>query len=81
MRLGRWHVKREGTESRRASERVAPGGRGSWLTCSRWVFGGVNGDRFDGSNDTPQLTTDAIGPGNRDFSLSFPYLEPALTIE
>ena len=45
------------------------------------IFGGVNGDRFDGSNDTPQLTTDAIGPGNRDFSLSFPYLEPALTLD
>lgn len=45
------------------------------------IFGGVNGNRFDGSNDTPQLTTDAIGPGNRDFSLSFPYLEPALTLD
>ena len=47
----------------------------------RLIFGGANGDRFDGNNSTPQLTTDGVGPGNRDFSLPFPYLEPALTIE
>jgi hypothetical protein len=47
----------------------------------RLIFGGTDGDRFDGNNNTPQLTTDGVGPGNRDFSLPFPYLEPALTIE
>ncbi|MFT4802071.1 MAG: hypothetical protein ACI93N_001846, partial [Flavobacteriaceae bacterium] len=28
------------------------------------MFGGTNGTRFDGNNDTPQLTTDAVGPGD-----------------
>ncbi|MFT4802594.1 MAG: hypothetical protein ACI93N_002374, partial [Flavobacteriaceae bacterium] len=45
------------------------------------MFGGTNGTRFDGNNDTPQLTTDAVGPGDRDFTLSFPYLEAPLLIE
>jgi hypothetical protein len=46
------------------------------------MFGGSDGTRFDGSDtngdgnpDTPQLTSDGVGPGDRDFSLSFPYLE------
>lgn len=39
------------------------------------TFGGVNGSRFDGNNDTPQLTSDGVGPGDRDFGLPFPYLE------
>jgi len=42
------------------------------------LFGGTNGTRFDGNNDTPQLTTDAVEAGDRDFSLSFPYLEAPL---
>lgn len=45
------------------------------------MFGGGDGIRFDGNNDTPQLTTDAVGPGDRDFTLSFPYLETPLLIE
>tara|TARA_R110000787_G_scaffold86285_2_gene183980 strand:+ start:19621 stop:20349 length:729 start_codon:yes stop_codon:yes gene_type:complete len=45
------------------------------------MFGGADGTRFDGNNDTPQLTTDAVGPGDRDFSLSFPYLETPLLVE
>ena len=45
------------------------------------MFGGVDGTRFDGNNDTPQLTTDAVGPGDRDYTLSFPYLENPLLIE
>jgi len=43
------------------------------------MFGGENGTRFDGNNDTPQLTTDGVDAGNRDFSLPFPYLEVPLT--
>ena len=39
------------------------------------MFGGTNGDRFDGNNGTPQLTSDGVGPGDRDFTLPFPYLE------
>lgn len=42
------------------------------------LFGGIDGTRFDGNNDTPQLTTDAVDSGDRDFSLSFPYLESPL---
>ncbi len=42
------------------------------------MFGGTDGTRFDGNNDTPQLTTDGVDAGNRDFSLSFPYLETPL---
>lgn len=39
------------------------------------MFGGTSGSRFDGNNGTPQLTSDGVGPGNRDFTLPFPYLE------
>ncbi|MCB0457016.1 MAG: DUF4331 family protein [Flavobacteriaceae bacterium] len=42
------------------------------------MFGGTSGTRFDGNNGTPQLTSDGVGPGNRDFSLPFPYLESAI---
>ena len=42
------------------------------------MFGGVDGTRFDGNNDTPQLTTDGVDAGNRDFSLSFHYLESSI---
>lgn len=45
------------------------------------MFGGEDGTRFDGNNDTPQLTTDAVGPADRDFTLSFPYLETPLIVE
>ncbi len=45
------------------------------------MFGGADGTRFDGNNGTPQLTTDAVGPGDRDFTLSFPYLENPLLEE
>ncbi len=40
------------------------------------MFGGTTGTRFDGNNGTPQLTSDGAGPGDRDFTLPFPYLEP-----
>ena len=43
------------------------------------MFGGENGTRFDGNNDTPQLTSDGVNSGDRDFSLPFPYLESPLT--
>lgn len=43
------------------------------------MFGGENGTRFDGNNDTPQLTTDGVDSGDRDFTLPFPYLEAPLT--
>jgi len=39
------------------------------------MFGGNDGARFDGNNGTPQLTSDGVGPGDRDFGLPFPYLE------
>lgn len=39
------------------------------------MFGGTTGTRFDGTNGTPQLTSDGVGPGNRDFTIGFPYLE------
>lgn len=39
------------------------------------MFGGTDGTRFDGNNGTPQLTSDGVGPGDRDFNLPFPYLE------
>ena len=42
------------------------------------MFGGTTGTRFDGNNGTPQLTSDGVGPGDRDFALPFPYLENAL---
>jgi len=38
-------------------------------------FGGTTGTRFDGNNGTPQLTSDGVDAGDRDFSLSFPYME------
>lgn len=52
-----------------------------WILPLKLMFGGVDGTRFDGNNDTPQLTTDAVGLGDRDFTLSFPYLEVPLTLE
>ncbi len=39
------------------------------------MFGGTSGTRFDGNNGTPQLTTDGVDSGDRDFSLAFPYME------
>lgn len=46
------------------------------------MFGGTSGTRFDGSDtdgdgvpDTPQLTSDGVDAGDRDFTLPFPYLE------
>jgi len=45
------------------------------------LFGGEDGTRFDGNNGTPQLTTDAVDAGDRDFSLSFPYLEAPILDE
>ncbi len=39
------------------------------------LFGGEDGSRFDGNNDTPQLTSDGVDAGDRDFNLPFPYLE------
>jgi len=45
------------------------------------MFGGESGTRFDGNNDTPQLTFDGVDSGDRDFSLPFPYLEAPLTEE
>ena len=46
------------------------------------LFGGKDGTRFDGADengdgepDTPQLTSDGVDAGDRDFSLPFPYLE------
>ena len=42
----------------------------------------MSGTRFDGSDtngdgipDTPQLTSDGVDAGDRDFSLPFPYME------
>jgi len=43
------------------------------------MFGGTSGTRFDGNNDTPQLTSDGVGPGDRDFGLPFPYQESPVT--
>ncbi len=39
------------------------------------MFGGTTGTRFDGNNGTPQLTSDGVDSGDRDFTLPFPYLE------
>lgn len=44
------------------------------------MFGGTTGTRFDGNNDTPQLTSDGVGFGDRVIG-SFPYLENALIVE
>lgn len=38
------------------------------------MFGGETGTRFDGNNGTPQLTSDGVGAGDRDFGLAFPYM-------
>lgn len=43
------------------------------------MFGGTDGMRFDGNNGTPQLTSDGVGSGDRDFGLPFPYLETPVT--
>jgi len=45
------------------------------------MFGGEDGTRFDGNNDTPQLTSDGVGPGDRDFGIPFPYLEAPILEE
>ncbi len=45
------------------------------------LFGGKSGTRFDGNNGTPQLTYDGVDSGNRDFSLTFPYLEAPILEE
>jgi len=42
------------------------------------MFGGSSGSRFDGNNGTPQLTSDGVGLGDRNFSGTFPYLEDPL---
>ena len=42
------------------------------------LFGGNSGARFDGNNGTPQLTSDGVGLGDREFSSTFPYLEDPL---
>jgi len=42
------------------------------------MFGGTTGTRFDGNNGTPQLTSDGVGPGDRDLTLPFPYMESPL---
>lgn len=39
------------------------------------MFGGEMGNRFDGNNGTPQLTSDGVDAGDRDFTGGFPYLE------
>ncbi len=38
------------------------------------MFGGADGVRFNGENQTPQLTTDGVSIGTRTYS-GFPYLE------
>ncbi len=43
------------------------------------MFGGTSGTRFDGNNGTPQLTSDGVDSGDRDFTLPFPYLETPIT--
>lgn len=43
------------------------------------MFGGTSGTRFDGNNGTPQLTSDGVDIGDRDLTLSFPYMEGALS--
>ena len=41
-------------------------------------FGGANGNRLDGTGDTPILITDNIDAGDRNIVNTFPYLEPPL---
>lgn len=43
------------------------------------MFGGKSGTRFDGNNGTPQLTSDGVDSGDRDFTLPFPYLETPIS--
>ena len=43
------------------------------------MFGGTTGDRFDGNNGTPQLTSDGVGVGDRDLTLPFPYMEDPIS--
>ena len=38
------------------------------------LFGGANGERFNGENGTPELVTDGVDSNDRDFLPSFPYL-------
>lgn len=42
------------------------------------IFGGPEGDRFDGING-PLLISDGVGPGDRVFLTDFPFLEAPLT--
>lgn len=42
------------------------------------LYGGAEGDRFDGVNG-PMLISDGVGLGNRVFLSDFPYLEAPLT--
>lgn len=42
------------------------------------MFGGPEGDRFDGVNG-PLLISDGVGPGDRVFLTDFPFLESPLT--
>jgi hypothetical protein len=39
------------------------------------MFGGLDGFRFDGTDDSPFLISDGVDAGDRDFELPFPYLE------
>jgi len=39
------------------------------------IFGGMTGTRFDGNSGTPQLISDGVDSGDRDFGMEFPYLE------
>lgn len=41
------------------------------------LFGGANGDRFDGDNGLPELITDNVGLESGVSTNSFPYLVPA----
>lgn len=41
------------------------------------LFGGANGDRFDGDNGLPELVTDNVGLESGVSTNSFPYLVPA----
>jgi len=38
------------------------------------LFGGNNGNRFDGNNGTPLLVSDGVPANDSEFSTSFPYL-------
>jgi hypothetical protein len=43
------------------------------------MFGGADGVRFNGENETPQLTSDGVSIGTRTYS-DFPYLEAPILI-